>query len=297
MGKSLAATKRAFTIRYDAGQRAWIARNHTRSYQHADKRRVLLWVLKQEHPQLWGLVHGMACAASADGNGRGIPLPFVDRLIRAARLITDGRVNFPAMQVRSQAGDETYQVQHDGLPRTWTCSCRDFASGGFDTLAYGPVCKHILAILLMQFLAAQTSTARDVRYDDQGDFLQSMDDAQAKRLRDPRYVQALLDGGDAVFWYALGEVLNAHTPQLYRNAQGVLFIGDLGREENRRKEITIQAIRSWTCNEFAVERLFEIPELDGEQYQQFWLDFYMHTRDGAFSRLKAELIDAIRQLI
>ena len=296
MGKSHNLTRQGFSMRYDRSQKAWIARKSRQTYQHEDKRNVLLWILKQQHPQLWSVVHGMACNASADGNGQSIPLKLVDRLIKAAQLISKGNVIFPSMQVYSQTGSgESYQIRHDGTPKAWTCTCIDFAiNGGFNADGYGPVCKHILAIIMLEFLGANVLTRS---YEGQSDFVQGMDDTQAKRLHDPEYIQALITGGEAIFWYLIREAINTYTQQLYRRAQEVLFVGDFGRDEARHKEITAQEIRSRKCDESRFGKVFEIRELDGEQYGQMWDDFYAHTRNGQFSRMKAELINAFEVLL
>jgi hypothetical protein len=85
----------------------------------------------------------------------------IDRLLKAAQLLTRRHVyqtiHKNRYRVRSQCGNETYEVEFGGQPAAYACTCVDY-NNGLQRLAgqaqYGgvdvdfnpwPVCKHILA--------------------------------------------------------------------------------------------------------------------------------------------------------
>ena len=278
-------------VNYDHSKKTWIAQNGE-TYADKDKRKVLLYALKHDHPELWSITHGIACACSQDGNGKGIDLKLIDRLIKACQLIAKGRV-FDGFVLSQNGEGKAYRTERKTLT-SWTCECEDF-QGNFTTVPYGKVCKHTLAQLIAYLagLDLKPYNPRKPQFESTADFLQGMDDRQAHRLNDPAYQKALLEGGESLFWYFYQEILGEYAPKLYDNALGILKIGDCNGREN---EILREEIKSWTCSVYQFERIFETPELNGEEYGEFWGYFYEHSRNGNLARLKVELCNAFEQL-
>ena len=233
-------------------------------------------------------INNILSACSLDGRPEHAPAQFKRRVEKAAEIIKAGSV-FDGC-VRSQSGDQLYKTPRRNLT-TWTCTCADFTGrGGYDTQlvmgGYGRQCKHTLAQLICYFEQIQVRPYTPPKPLDR----------QTRRQQDPNYYKAIKNG--EVFEYLFDEILTDFAQTLYENAQNVLKIGDCemlvnGFVVDRTKEITIQEIE--LCNKHTFCRIFEIPELNGEDYGDFWQPFYEAALNGQLATLKNKLIDAINE--
>ena len=95
-------------------------------------------------------------------------------------------------------------------------------------------------------------------------------------------------------------IIHTLTPQLYRNAQQVLQIGDCetlqaGYVIDRSKTVTLEELRS--CSGQTFFRIFEISEIDGETFAGFWEQFWeiTHHNQPVLYQLKTVLITAFEE--
>lgn len=246
-------------------------------------------------------IQSILSACSLDCKPEHAPAQFRRRVEKAAELVRAGKV-FDGY-VESSDGSKTYRTWQDGIPKQWHCDCPDFAGrGGYDTHlvfgGYGKQCKHTLAQLIAYFeqMPLRPFEPRKPRYVDQCDYLQSMTEEDADRICDPKYQQALLQGGDAVLMYFVDEILLRHGKRVLAHAEDVLHVGcyDVevdGRITTDRAEMLRYMLR--TASADAICRCFEIKEIDGETYADFWPCLYAAAHNGKLSDLKHELIDEI----
>lgn len=150
------------SVKFNLSSRLWEACDGNGFFfSDSDNKKVMLRALKHDHPEIFRVVHQMCLVVSADGNGKGIPNKFVNRIIKAAQLVAKGKVDAQHLRVHSQNGhNTTYQLSFEGIPKMWKCGCRDFRRARC-ICDYGQVCKHILAMII----------------------LRSMDTIQARRLQ------------------------------------------------------------------------------------------------------------------
>lgn len=151
-------------VLYNRKQKQWEAVNgQTVSFPAGKegKRAALRYALAVEAPALYAVVddiisiHGESNAA------------LLDRLLKAAQLILADHV-YQDNKVKSQSGEEVYQVSFVGLPHQPHCTCPDFERGlmrragqskwGGAESDYGLVCKHVLAVLLVEFANLQPAS-------------------------------------------------------------------------------------------------------------------------------------------
>lgn len=287
------------SVSFDAHQKRWCAVNLDGfSYNHKDHRRVLLHALRHDHPDIYHTVHRMTIACSQDGNGNGIPLPVLDRLLKAAQLLTKGHV-FQSCVLSQDGNERVYQVKREGIPLAWSCTCTDFQNGGV-SCDYGQQCKHTFAQLIASLMNMQLAAfpPQPDSFVAQGEFLQDMDEHQARRMHDPNYAHALEKGGSAIFWYLYHEILSDYTAPLYRNVHTVMQIpasSDHPPYSPQQIAQTELAIRGHFCRGKRFFKIFELPELNGESYAPFWEHFWNFCHNGQLSRLKGELIQAISE--
>ena len=135
-------------VSYDPKQQRWIARNTSKSLCHKDQRKVLLWALKQRHPEIYRVIKTIAFFHRKEGS---VSLALIDRLIRAAQLMTKGYVHSDGLVGSQNNNGQYYHVTFKGIPKRWACTCEDFKRGGVQT-DYGQMCKHTFALLMAGFL-------------------------------------------------------------------------------------------------------------------------------------------------
>lgn len=141
-------------VKYNRSTKSWQAINgKVTDFPAGDdgKRQALLSALGHDYPALYAVVTDIA---AMHNHKPGL----VDRLIKAAQLLTKGHV-LSNCRVKSQTeADVVYQTSCSGHPTAYLCSCDDFDKGmqrraglsqwgGVET-DYGLMCKHTLAQLL-----------------------------------------------------------------------------------------------------------------------------------------------------
>lgn len=246
-------------------------------------------------------IQNILSACSLDSRPEHAPAQFRRRVEKAAELVKAGKV-FDGF-VAASDGKKLYRTWQNGIPKQWHCECPDFMGrGGFDTQTvqggYGHQCKHTLAQIIAYYEGVTPRPYDPRKPVDRCDWLQGMSEQDADRIYDPKYQAALLEGGEAVLMYFVSEILDAHGRRILDYAADVLHIGDAevlhnGYIINRRKEMLEQAIRDASAD--AVCRLFEIREIDGETYADFWPTLYAEAHNGQLNALKSRLIDEINQ--
>ena len=234
-------------------------------------------------------IQGILTACSLDCKPEHAPAQFKRRVEKAVEIVKARKV-FDGY-VESSDGSKTYKTWQEGIPKQWHCECPDFVGrGGYDTQlvfgGYGKQCKHTLAQLICYFEQIQVRPYTPPKPLDR----------QTRRQQDPNYYKAVKNG--EVFEYLFDEILTDFAQTLYENAQNILKIGDCERFVNGfvidyTQKITTQEIE--LCNKHTFCRIFEIPELNGEDYGDFWQPFYEAALNGQLVALKSKLIDAINE--
>lgn len=242
-------------------------------------------------------IQSILTACSLDCKPEHAPAQFRRRVEKAAELVRAGKV-FDGF-VASSDGKKLYRTWQNGIPKQWRCECPDFMGrGGYDTQqvqgGYGRQCKHTLAQLIAYFEGV-TPRAYDPRKSvDRCDWLQGMSEKDADRMFDPAYQAALLEDGEAVLKYYLDEIMTKHGKRVLERLADVLRVEnyevmlDDGRVTQDRAEKLRQMLR--TASADAIFRAFEIPEIDGEAYADFWPTLYAAVQGGQMTTLKRELL-------
>ena len=244
-------------------------------------------------------IQSILSACSLDCRPEHAPAQFRRRVEKAAELVKAGKV-FDGY-VQSSDGSKTYQTPRHNLT-TWTCECPDFTGrGGFDTHTvqggYGRQCKHTLAQMITYFEGVTPRPYDPRKSVDRCDWLQGMSEQDADRMCDPKYQAALLEGGDAVLKYYLDEIMLHHGKRVLERLAAVLRVEnyevmlDDGRVTHDRAEKLRQMLR--TASADAIFRAFEIAEIDGEAYADFWPTLYAAVQGGQMAVLKRELMSEI----
>ncbi len=136
------------SVRYNKHTKLWEAYNGKGFEEHKDKRKVLLYALKCDHPEIYRAIKDISFFhRTEDGK---VSLRLIDRLIKAAMLIARGHVYGDGV-IRSQEGKSFYLVELQGIPKTWKCNCEDFKKGAV-ACDYGQMCKHTFALMIAGFL-------------------------------------------------------------------------------------------------------------------------------------------------
>lgn len=244
------------------------------------------------------IVNNILGHCSLDGQPEHTPAQFRRRVEKAVELIHAGKVyaghreepslSFASGFVGSQRNNRVHSVTFRGRPPEWKCTCQDFRiRGGFDTQlvagGYGRQCKHTLAQMIAQCASVNLPTYHGV------DFWQAMTEQDAERVCDPNYQQALLVGGDAVLLYFVEDVLTRYGAQIMHRAADLLNIGDC-----QGRDVMTEAIRS--ANASTVFRMFEIVEIDGETYADFWHPLHEGVNNGQLPTIKSRIIDTITNI-
>ena len=245
-------------------------------------------------------LNAILSACSLDGKPEHAPAQFRRRVEKAAELVRAGKV-FDGYVMASD-GKKLYRTWQTDIPKQWRCECADFMGrGGYDTQlvygGYGRPCKHTLAQLIAYFEGV-TPRAYDPRKSvDRCDWLQSMSEQDADRINDPKYQAALLEGGEAVLTYYLDEIMLRHGKRVLARLAAVLRVEnydvtlDDGRVTHDRAEKLRQMLR--TASADTIFRAFEISEIDGEAYADFWPTLYAAVQNKQITTLKRELTNEI----
>jgi hypothetical protein len=237
-------------------------------------------------------INAILSACSLDGKPEHAPAQFKRRVEKAAGLVKTGKV-FRGYVLSQEGDDKAYYVKCEGVPKVWSCTCPDFRGrGGYDTQivfgGYGRQCKHTLAQIIAYFEGLNLRPYAPSRHTDQCDFWQGMSEEDADRICNPKYQAAMLEGGNALLMYFVDEVLARHGKQILRHADDLLKIGDCN---GRETEILAREISS--SGAMTIYRIFEIPEIDGESYSDFWPQLYEAANNGQLAALKSKLIDEL----
>lgn len=137
------------SVRYNKHTKLWEAHNGKGFEEHKDRRRVLLYALKCDHPKIYYVIKDISYFhRTEDGK---VSLRLIDRLVKAAQLLAKEHVYKDGL-VRSQNGENRlYQTRFEGIPKQWSCDCVDFRKGGLKS-DYGQMCKHTFAVMIAGFL-------------------------------------------------------------------------------------------------------------------------------------------------
>lgn len=245
-------------------------------------------------------LQSILAACSLDGRPEHAPAQFRWRVEKAAELVKAGKV-FDGF-VAASDGKKLYRTWQNGIPKQWRCECADFMGrGGYDTQlvfgGYGRQCKHTLAQMIAYFEGVTPRPYDPRKPVDRCDWLQGMTEQDADRMCDPKYQAALIEGGDAVLKYYLNEIMAKHGKRILARLADVLRVDsytitdDDGHVTHDRAEQLRQMLR--TASADAIFRAFEIAEIDGEAYGDFWPTLYAATQNEQMTTLKRELTNEI----
>ena len=245
-------------------------------------------------------IQNILSACSLDGKPEHAPAQFRRRVEKAAELVRAGKV-FDGYVMASD-GKKLYRTWQTDIPKQWRCECADFMGrGGYDTQlvygGYGRQCKHTLAQIIAYYEGVTPRYYDPRKSVDLCDWLQGMTEQDADRIDDPKYQAALLEGGEAVLKYYLDEIMLHHGKRVLERLAAVLRVenyditGDDGRVTHDRVEKLRQMLR--TASADAIFRAFEISEIDGEAYADFWPTLYAAVQGGQMATLKRELMNEI----
>lgn len=139
-------------VKYDRSARLWLAVNgKTESFPAGDdgRRAALLCALGNDFPDLATVVSDIA-----ESNGNTPAL--VERLIKAAQLLTKGHCYANGRVLSQSQEGVVYQTSYSSRPSSYYCNCEDFdrgmqrraglsQHGGVEVAGIGLMCKHTLA--------------------------------------------------------------------------------------------------------------------------------------------------------
>lgn len=262
------------SVRYENAR--WTAQSGQDAFIAKDKNTALLWALKRDRPEIYEHVFSMLCDHAIDGQIAFAPKNAQDRILKGAQLVCKNHIivegyklGRESAKVLSQNDKGTiYNVSRSGdVPNEWRCTCEDFRMHRFFSPVYGHMCKHSFAVLL--FLAQYPQPRQKATFEPD---------------KDPDAYKALTDGYEFEYYY--GKALEFYGNEIFLNAQNTLLTADVAR--------TIAEIR--TCSGATFPHIFEIPELNGEQFGRLWDELYDLSRNGDLPTLKTQLIDTINNL-